>query len=120
MSEELVTPVTGTPEPQLTVVPAPATPQPDVVPQQKGRTLLVVIAEPEALTTARRIAQTPADAEERMAVRDVTPIKKILRQVKLIKEGDGLALKGDEERGLLSRAYQEVKQNLKQDKPEKR
>lgn len=86
------------------------------------RVLVVTIAEPEALVAARRTAKVPA-ADDSVDSMDGRPEKEtkmatLWQQVKRIKQGEIFARKdaGEEERGLIGRAYSGLKQTLDKDK----
>jgi hypothetical protein len=89
------------------------------------RVLVVTIAEPEALVAARRTAKAAAQ-EETVADADPKADKEtkagtLWSQVKRLKQGEIFARKdeGDEERGLIGRAYSGLKHSLDKDKPTK-
>lgn len=88
------------------------------------RVLVVTIAEPEAVSVARR-AVTPAEEKAVVAAvnrpgEDAKGVT-LWQQVKRIKQGEVFAHKdtGEDERGLLSRAYSGLKQTFDKDKSAK-
>ncbi|GAB3778412.1 hypothetical protein GCM10028818_27320 [Spirosoma horti] len=90
------------------------------------RVLVVTIAEPEALVAARQIAK--ASVEEKAAAAQDEKLAKetkaggLWQQVKRIKQGEVFARQdntGNEESGLLGRAYSGLKHSLEKDKTTK-
>ncbi|WP_420151329.1 hypothetical protein [Spirosoma sp.] len=87
------------------------------------RVLTVTIDEPAALVAARQAAKTPAEKKTILAKND-TPEKEtrsggLWQQVKRIKHGEVFAKRdntSDDERGLLDRAYNGLKNSLDKDK----
>ena len=74
--------------------------------------LIVTIAEPDALIEARQAANWSESAEKTLAVDVVQkPAKsgKFLQQVARVRNGNGIELAGDADQGLLSRAFQTIK-----------
>ena len=92
--------------------PAPAT----------ERVLVVTIAEPEALVAARRTvkASVQDEAVANIEAKDEKETKAttLWSQVKRLKQGEIFARKdeGDDERGLIGRAYSGLKHSLDKDK----
>lgn len=90
------------------------------------RVLEVTIAEPEALVAARQVAKTAVEAKAIAAQTDKpekeTKAGNLWQQVKRIKSGEVFARQdkfGDDEGGLLGRAYSGLKHSLEKDKSEK-
>ncbi|MVM40145.1 hypothetical protein GO730_25155 [Spirosoma sp. HMF3257] len=90
------------------------------------RVLVVTIAEPEALVAARQAAKTAIEEQPIVASTDKgekdTKTGGLWAQVKRIKQGDVFARRdnqGDDERGLLDRAYSGLKRSLDKDKSAK-
>ena len=86
------------------------------------RVLVVTIAEPEALVAARQAAKAQPEDKAVAAVTD-KPEKEakpatLWQQMKRLKQGEVFARKdaGDDERGLIGRAYSGIKQTLDKDK----
>ncbi len=81
--------------------------------------LIVTIAEPDALIEARQAANWSESVEKTLVV-DVaqkpTKGRRILQQVARVRNGDGIELAGDADQGLLSRAFQTIK-NKANNKP---
>jgi hypothetical protein len=88
--------------------------------------LEVTIAEPATLVAARQAAKAASDEKSAVDAND-KPEKEsksggLWQQVKRFKQGEVLARRdnaGDEDRGLLGRAYSGLKQSLEKDKPAK-
>lgn len=85
------------------------------------RVLIVTIAEPKALTTARMAAAANSLGEVTEKAAGETKAATIWQQVKRMKQGDVFARKeaSDDDRSLLSRAYTGLKQTIDRDKPAK-
>jgi hypothetical protein len=90
------------------------------------RVLEVTIAEPEALVAARQAAKTAVETKAMVAQTDKpekeTKAGSLWQQVKRIKNGEVFARQdkfGDDEGGLLGRAYSGLKHSLEKDKSEK-
>lgn len=77
--------------------------------------LIVTIAEPDALIEARQAANWSESAEKTLVV-DVSPKptkgRRILQQVVRVRNGEGVELAGDADQGLLSRAFQTIKNKV--------
>lgn len=86
------------------------------------RVLIVTIAEPTALVAARQAIKQPNDEKDAVAVADKSEkdskVASLWQQVKRVKQGEIFARKdaGEDERGLLGRAYSGLKQTLDKDK----
>lgn len=86
------------------------------------RVLIVTIAEPEALVSARQAATAPTDGKVIIAANSKPApearASSIWQQVKRLKQGEVFARKDavDDERGLIGRAYNGLKQTLDKDK----
>lgn len=131
-------PVVTAPKPDV-VTPASALPTGPAIAEQVAdnkqvakptptveRVLVVTIAEPEALVAARQAAKASIDEKSVIAATDKpekeTKAGGLWQQVKRIKQGDVFARQdnpGDEERGLLGRAYNGLKHSLDKDKSAK-
>ena len=89
------------------------------------RVLVVTIAEPEALVAARQIAKAQEENKAVVAVADKSEKEAkpatLWQQMKRLKQGEVFARKdaGEDERGLIGRAYSGLKQTLDKDKPVK-
>lgn len=86
------------------------------------RVLIVTIAEPKALVAARQVDKQSDGEEAEVAVADKlekdSKAASLWQQMKRVKEGEIFARKeaGEDERGLLGRAYSGLKQTLDKDK----
>jgi hypothetical protein len=86
------------------------------------RVLVVTIAEPKAVIAARQLTKQPNDEEDVAAVTDKSEkdskAASLWQQVKRVKQGEIFARKdaGEDERGLLGRAYSGLKQTFDKDK----
>jgi hypothetical protein len=81
--------------------------------------LVVTIAEPDALIEARQAANWSESAEKTLVVevaKQPTKGRKLLDQLKRVRDGEGLELAGNDDQSLLSRAFQTIK-NKTNNKP---
>lgn len=89
------------------------------------RVLVVTIAEPAALATVRQAAQAAVDEQPATAAAEKTQketrVASLWQQVKRVKQGDVFARRTDngDEGGLLSRAYNGLKQSFDKEKSAK-
>ncbi len=89
------------------------------------RVLIVTIAEPAALVAARQEAQPAAQDQPKLTMTDKLPkeakVAGLWQQIKRVKQGEVFARRDNDadEGGLLSRAYNGLKQSLDKDKSPK-
>lgn len=87
------------------------------------RVLVVTIAEPESLVAARQAAKESVAAKPLVSSKPEkeTRVGSLWQQVKRLKQGEVFARQDDnsDERGLLGRAYEGIRQSLDKEKPAK-